>query len=343
LYRLTPYRTAIETELANLLISPSPLLGPLYGMMRYHLGWVDNTFRPAKQKTGKRLRPMMCLLVCETTSGQYETALPAAAAIEVLHNFSLIHDDIEDQDKERHNRPTVWAEWGIAQGINTGDAMFVLSHIALHTLLHSDVPPIHQTRKVIQRFDETTLALCQGQYLDISFETRKDVAVEDYLRMIRGKTAALLAYATESGACLGDASAKTIELYHQFGEAVGMAFQMIDDELGIWGNASVTGKPVGADLRQRKKSLPVVYALSSLTGPDSVALRRLYDAGETLSDNDILQMTALLERAGARDFIRNLASEWQERALLALDKAGPAGPSGDLLRDLTTMLLTRTY
>jgi len=334
---------AVETEMANLFVSPSPLFESLYGMMQYHLGRVDSRFQPAKQKTGKRLRPMMCLLVCETTSGQYETALPVAAAIEVLHNFSLIHDDIEDQDMERHNRPTVWAEWGIAQGINTGDAMFVLSHIALHTLLHSEAPPIYQTKKVIQRFDETALALCQGQYLDISFETRKDVAVEDYLRMIQGKTAALLAYAAESGARLGDASVKTIDSYRQFGEAVGMAFQMIDDELGIWGNASVTGKPVGADLRQRKKSLPVVYAMSSLTGSDAAELHRLYDAGETLSDSDVRRMTALLERAGARDFVRHLAGKWQERARLALDEAYPAGPSGDLLRNLTTALLTRTF
>ena len=312
-------------------------------MMQYHLGWVDSAFRPTKQKTGKRLRPVMCLLVCETTSGQYETALPAAVAIEVLHNFSLIHDDIEDQDTERHNRPTVWAEWGIAQGINTGDAMFVLAHSALHSLLHREAPPVPQTKKIIQRFDETTLALCQGQYLDISFEPRKDVAVEDYLQMIRGKTAALLAYATESGAILGGASDKTTEFYRQFGEAVGMAFQMIDDELGIWGNTSATGKPVGSDLRQRKKSLPVVYAMSSLTGPDSAELRRLYDADEPLSDSSVRRMTTLLERTGARDFVRSLAGEWEERALRALDEAGPTGPSGDLLRNLTTALLTRTF
>jgi len=340
---LAPYREAVETRMADLLSAPSSRLGPLYAMIHYHLGWVDQTLQPTRASSGKRIRPILCLLVCEATGTAYESALPVAVAIEVLHNFSLVHDDIEDQDTERHKRPTLWFLWGTAQGINTGDAMFALSRVALHALFDQDDVSPAQALACMRRFDETTLALCQGQYLDISFETQLDVDVESYLEMTRGKTAALLAYATESGARLGDVSAEVTEAYRQFGEALGMAFQMIDDQLGVWGNTKITGKPVGADVRRRKKSLPVVYAMSALSGSAREELLNFYTPGKPMSQQDVLRVTELLEQSGAYEFVRDLAGEWQDQAIAALERAHPTGPAADLLHDLTIALLRRRY
>lgn len=343
LQRLTPYREEVESAMMRLLEPPSPAFDALYGMMHYHLGWADRDLQPARLPSGKRLRPLFCLLVCETVSGQRGVALPAAVAVELVHNFSLIHDDIEDQDTERHHRPTLWSRWGIAHGINTGDAMFVLARNALRPLLDRGDVPAHQAATMTRRFDETTLALCQGQYLDITFETIQTVDVESYLRMIRGKTAALLAFATETGARLGGAPPDLLELYRRFGESLGMAFQMIDDELGVWGDSQLTGKPVGVDLRQRKKSLPVVHAMANLPRPELDKLQRLYASDEPLVDADVFRVTRLLEQSGAREFVRRLAGEAQEEALAALEKADPAGPAGRLLRDLTNALLDRSF
>ncbi len=329
--------------MVRLLEPPSPAFDALYGMMHYHLGWADRDLQPARLPSGKRLRPLFCLLVCEAISGQRIAALPAAVAIELAHNFSLVHDDIEDQDTERHHRPTVWSLWGIAHGINTGDAMFVLARNALRSLFERGDVPTHRAVTVTRRFDETTLALCQGQYLDITFETIQTVDVESYLQMIRGKTAALLAFATETGARLGGAPPDLVEGYRRFGESLGMAFQMIDDELGVWGDSQHTGKPVGVDLRRRKKSLPVIHALSSLPRPDLDELQRLCAADELLADADVFRVTRLLEQSGAREFVRRLAGEAQSEALAALEKAGPVGPAGRLLRDLTAALLDRSF
>jgi len=341
--RLAPYREAVDAEIVRLVTEPSRSVASLYGMMRYHLGWADRGLQPTEARAGKRLRPILCLLTCEATSGRYDRALPAASAVELLHNFSLIHDDIEDQDAERHGRSTVWSIWGVAQGINTGDAMFALARIALHALFTRPDVPGERAVTVLRRFDETTLALCQGQYLDLAFEAREDVDVDDYLEMIWGKTSALLAFATEAGAQLGGATDEQIALYRRFGESLGLAFQMIDDELGVWGDTRVTGKPVGADRFQRKKSLPVVHALCALSGSSADELRRLYGAEQPLSDEQVGRVIALLEESGAQEFVRRLADRAQAQAMQALVQAAPQGKAGQLLRELATALLGRQY
>jgi geranylgeranyl diphosphate synthase type I len=188
-------------------------------------------------------------------------ALPAAAAIELLHNFSLIHDDIEDGDETRRHRPTLWKVWGVPQAVNVGDGMFALAYAAMQRLTLRGAAA-ETTLKALGLFTQTCLALTEGQHLDMNFERRLDVSVDEYIRMIEGKTAALVGASVAIGALIGGASPEQITALQNFGQSIGLAFQIQDDILGIWGDPEVTGKAVGNDLQRRKQSLPILYALS---------------------------------------------------------------------------------
>ena len=171
-------------------------------MMHYHMGWADADLNAVVVKSGKRIRPLSCLISTEAAGGSWEQALPAAAAIELLHNFSLIHDDIEDASPTRRGRDTVWKIWGIEQAINSGDSMFALAHLSMNYLLDRDVDATTVVQ-ALRRFDETCLpSLTQGQHADMDFETRSEVSVDEYVKMITGKTAVLLALCTELGALI---------------------------------------------------------------------------------------------------------------------------------------------
>ncbi|MDP6416110.1 MAG: polyprenyl synthetase family protein, partial [Gammaproteobacteria bacterium] len=251
------YRTEIDAELRSLLAQHQ---SPLYDMMRYHLGWIDEKGHPQQGSTGKALRPTLCLLACEAAGGEYRHALPAAAAVELVHNYSLIHDDIQDDDRERRHRPTVWSIWGKPQAINAGTAMRLLSNMALFRLAKWRVSLEKRTR-VQYLLDESSLRLIEGQYLDISYESRFDISVSDYLKMIEGKTASLMSCSLEAGALLGSDDEHLVESLRNIGRCLGLAFQIQDDILGIWGNQEETGKPLGSDIRHRKKTFPIVHAL----------------------------------------------------------------------------------
>lgn len=182
---LSHYLPPIEAEMRRVLDLPGDHLTGHYGMLRYHMGWLDPQLQPAQVNSGKRVRPVLVLLACEAAGAPADQALPAAAAVELLHNFSLIHDDIEDDSPTRRHRPTVWALWGRPQAINAGDAMFTLARTAL-----ADLPArglsAGRTLEAFHVFDETCLRLTEGQYLDMSFENRMDVTVDEYLTMIVG-------------------------------------------------------------------------------------------------------------------------------------------------------------
>jgi len=206
---LSPYLDAVEHELETVLSIEKGAAAPLYHMMQYHMGWLDQSFQPTDAPRGKRLRPVLCLLACEATSGDWRPALPAAAAIELIHNFSLLHDDIEDGSETRRHRPTAWTLWGIPQAINTGDAMWAVSRLALHRLL--DLGHSAQTvLRVAQSLDKACLELCTGQYLDLHFEIVDVVSLSEYERMIAGKTAALLSASLATGAILGGADPTSV-------------------------------------------------------------------------------------------------------------------------------------
>ncbi|MGD8245740.1 MAG: polyprenyl synthetase family protein [Anaerolineae bacterium] len=325
---------AVEDELRAVLRVHGPTQAGLLGMVRYHLGWVDARLQPCDARSGKRLRPMLCLLACEGCGAAPKQALPAAAAIELLHNFTLIHDDIQDQDQSRRARPTVWAIWGEAQGINAGDTLFALAQLAMLRLGERDVSP-GTVVQAMRLFNETCVTLTGGQYLDIGFESRDDVAVEDCLAMIESKTAALVACSCEMGALVAGAPHSQRVHLRAFGRHLGLAFQMLDDVLGVWGDSSVTGKPVGADILRRKKTLPLLHGLEH-----SPELRATM-AQEVLSATDVRRATDLLDSVGSREYIEGLARAHHGQALAALELAGLRRAPSRALHELTQALLSR--
>jgi geranylgeranyl diphosphate synthase type I len=338
------YLPIIEEELRQALSIPDQRLGPFYGMMHYHLGWTDESFQATDSQTGgKRLRPLFCLLACQAVGGEPQQALPAAAAVELIHNFSLLHDDIEDNSPTRRHRTTVWKIWGEPQAINAGDGMFALAHLALQRLSEKGLPE-DRVLAAYRVFDQTCLALCEGQYLDMSFEDRLDVDVDRYLAMIRRKTAALLSCSTQLGALLGSGDAGLAARYACFGENLGMAFQIEDDILGIWGEEKVTGKPQAGDIRQRKKSLPIVYALQqeACLPASEQRVHKIYRR-EVIDEDAIKVVLDSLQTLGARQYAQQMALDYHDRALTELEAAGVENEGQDGLRDLATLLVNRKY
>jgi len=330
---LHPYLAAVEDELRCIVTSPSDSVAPFFDMMAYHLGWLDQSFRPAEAYRGKRLRPLLCLLSCKAAGGDWHAALPAAAALELVHNFSLIHDDIEDDSPTRRGRPTVWTLWGLPHGINVGDGMLMLARLAL-TRLDDSVMGHATILAAANLLDRTCLTLCQGQYLDMALEGRVDISEESYLEMIGAKTASLIAASTELGALVAGAADNT-ERYREFGWQLGLAFQMVDDILGIWGDPQSTGKPAASDIRSRKMTLPVIFALRT-----SEELASLYRQTR-LSDEQVAQAVNILEQAGAREYVRQLAAEYEARGQTALDASGAQGVAAQHLRKLAKSLTSR--
>jgi geranylgeranyl diphosphate synthase type I len=321
------YLPSIETEMRCVVQAPDDqVLATYYGMLHYHLGWVDKHFQPADFDAGKRVRPVLTLLCCEASGGEWQSALPAAAAVELLHNFSLVHDDIEDGDPVRRGRPTLWKLWGSAQAINAGDALYTFAHMALNGLSI----PAERVLATRQRFDRACLILTQGQHLDLGFETRSSVREAEYLRMIEGKTAALIETACGLGALISGSDCAP--RYEAFGRGLGLAFQIQDDVLGIWGDPETTGKPAGNDIRKRKKSLPVAYGLDR-----SEDLRRWYNQSEV----DVAAVIAELDRVGARAYTEQMAARHHQQALEALDATGERNEANDALRELADSLLDR--
>jgi geranylgeranyl diphosphate synthase type I len=338
------YLQAVENEMRQFLSAPDERLRPLYSMMAYHLGWVDAQAQPIQTDSGKRVRPLLCLLCCEAAGGDWRRALPAAASLELIHNFSLIHDDIEDNSPTRRGRPTVWALWGLPHGINVGDTMLMLARLALGRLSIRGVEP-GITLQAMDILDQTCLQLCQGQYLDIVGERHLDTSEEAYLEMIGGKTAALLAASAQIGALIGRSSPldgggaqDTLESYRQFGWHLGLAFQMVDDLLGIWGDPAVTGKSAADDLRNHKMTLPVIFGLRN--GRKGEELATIYGKA-VLGDKDLAQAVAILDEAGAQQYVQALATQLAASAMAALDASAPRSPAAAHLRDLTNSLTSR--
>jgi len=314
------YLPPLEQALHDALPMPGPELRPHYGMIHYHLGWVDETLAPVAGSAGKRLRPLLCLLVTEAAGGPMERAMPIAVALELLHNFSLVHDDIEDNSTTRRGRPSVWKVWGIPQATNVGDGLFALTHLALVGLADQGVPS-KRTLEAIRAFDAACVALTEGQFLDMSFEERADVTLDEYLHMIRSKTAALTRVASQLGALIAGAPPETVAHYARFGEDLGMAFQIQDDWLGVWGEEAVTGKPVGDDICERKKNYPVVYALQRLSTTGDPRLANLYQR-EQMDETTVQKILDILHEVGAETRTMEAAGAYHEQALAALAATG---------------------
>jgi geranylgeranyl diphosphate synthase type I len=308
-----------EAEILRLVQDRDPSTHGVYEMVRYHLA-LDGSGAPA----GKRMRPLLGLLAYASITGDHRAALPGAAAVELGHNFSLVHDDIEDGDEERRHRETVWRRWGVPQAINTGDTLFTLSRIALHRLTDLGFSDAKVLR-LMRLYDETCLRLCEGQYIDIwTSEHDETMSVELYFDMIGRKTAALISASIEAGALLATDDEAVIERYRRFGWALGIAFQLNDDLLGIWGEEQSTGKEP-SDLARHKKTLPVIYAFERAGSEDRARLDALYQH-DAPSPAEVSEAVAILERLGARDYTRDEARRYRDEALAHLDAAGVVQP-----------------
>ena len=295
----TSYRDTVRVELEKV-IDSYPLT--LCNILRYHMGWQDEHGHSCSRESGKFIRSTLCLLSCQAVGGDPSQIMPAAAAVELTHNFSLIHDDIEDASDERHHRPTVWKLWGQPQAINAGDAMFTLAYLALLKLKEQGIAD-EKIASSIEMLSLACLKLCEGQYLDIEYQNHLDTTVEDYLDMADKKTAALFAVSTSLGAYLGGADSKLVDFFHLFGKELGIAYQIYDDILGIWGTEESIGKSI-SDISQRKKSLPVVYGLQNSKGEAKKKLENLYSQ-KSIKGEDIPKVTKLLDHLGTRDYAEN--------------------------------------
>lgn len=335
---LETYRVALDAELRSTLDRGDL---PLYHMLRYHLGWVDRDGRPSAGSGGKALRPAIFFLACEAAGGDWRSCLPAAAALELVHGFSLIHDDIQDNDLERRHRPTVWAIWGKEQAINAGDAMHVVASQAILRMVDRGALPA----KVVAAADllhVACLRMIEGQFLDLEQEARLDTTPDEYFDIVAKKTGALLECSAHLGAFFGTDDPGAIERLCAFGRWIGRAFQIRDDVLGIWGSADVLGKSTESDIRRKKKSLPAIYGLSQSTGADGAEIRRIYALPE-LTDADVETVLGILDRVGAKDYADRLTAEAHERALAALDGLPMDPDIAGRLRELAEFLGGREY
>ena len=281
----------------------------LYKMVRYHMGLDRDAPR------GKRLRPLVGLLAYQSIAGDHVAALPGAAAVEMGHNFSLVHDDIEDNGSERRHRAALWTIAGVPQAINTGDALFTLSRMALYRLSDEGFDDARVLR-LMRLYDKTCLALCEGQFMDIwTSEHDEWMSVDYYFDMIGRKTASLIAGSAEAGAMLATEDEDVISTYRRFGWSLGIAFQLNDDLLGIWGDAATTGKEA-SDIATRKKTLPLIYGMEHARGIDAERVRSILAAAKAdVSPAEVQDVGAILERLGARDYTRDQAQRYRDEAL----------------------------
>ena len=327
-YRLSRYLAAIDEEIRSQLVADDPRLESFYEMMRYHLG-----LEGARRSGGKRLRPLVCLLLYEGLTGDFAPALPAAAALELLHNFTLIHDDIEDQDATRRHRPTVWARWGVAQAINAGDGMYALSRLAVRRLRERGIDD-GRTLAAVEVLDRACVLVCEGQHLDITFEGRTDVRRDDYLAMIARKTGALLRASAELPARLAGAAAEALAASRTFGEHFGVAFQAHDDLQGIWGATAETGKAEMNDIAKRKMTLPLVVAGERASPQQRADLAARYSGAAPLSGDDARAVRAILDALEARAEVKRLFAQQRAAALGALSQVTLREEPATLLRRL---------
>jgi len=287
-------------ERARLLVEPAiaaavdRLCVELRRPSRYHFGWTGADGSPSSAGAGKGLRPALAVLSAEAVGAPGETAVPGAVATELVHNFSLVHDDIIDGDTMRRHRSTVWSAFGVEDAIISGDA---LHNLAYQVLLDDPTP---ERVSATTRLVAATAAMIAGQAADMAFDDMTGIDLEACLAMEADKTGALLGYSASVGAVLAGAAENQVDALEAYGRELGLAFQAVDDVLGIWGDPAVTGKAAGNDLRERKKSMPVAIVLS---GHDEAAerLSAIYDLEGDLSDADVALATAVIEAAGGRD------------------------------------------
>jgi geranylgeranyl diphosphate synthase, type I len=300
----------------------------------YHFGWHDEAGRPVETYGGKAIRPALALLSAEVVGADARAAVPAAVAVELVHNFSLLHDDVMDEDRTRRCQPAAWAVFGVPTAILAGDALLTLAF----DVLAASKRPAAATRTLSSALNR----LVDGQIADMALEKRMVVGISECVEMAAGKTGALLGCACALGAAFGGGSSEQVECLGAFGEQLGLAFQHIDDLLGIWGDSAVTGKPVHSDLANRKKSLPVAAALVSSTAA-ARELADLYSIERPLADAELAHAAMLVEAAGGRRWSQSQAEEHLTAALHWLLAAGFEGRTTDEMLAVARLIIKRDH
>jgi geranylgeranyl diphosphate synthase type I len=317
------YQNRIDNALRAELVGLEPAI---YDIHRYYMGWQEIDGSDSNSMGGKRMRPTLAMLAADAVGGDLERATPIAVALEYVHNFSLIHDDLEDMDRVRHHRPTVWAVWGEPAAIVSGNAMLKIADAAAWKLREVGVEEdvALEAESVLTNH---YLKMMEGQYLDISFETEVSVSVDQYLDMIERKTGALIEASIYLGGLVAPRSgpdrAKATAL-KAIGYDLGRIFQIRDDVLGVWGGEE-TGKPVGADIKRKKKALPAVHALSTSTGATADRIQEIFRSEGDLDEEDVHVVLEVMDDLGTQDYCQTMAEQrWVEckRMIESLELSG---------------------
>ena len=283
---------------------------------------------------GKRVRPQLAMIASQLFGGKDEEVLPAALALEVFHNFTLLHDDVMDKADVRRGRPTVHVKWNENTAILSGDQMLIEAYKLLSGV------PADKLPKVLQLFNKMATEICEGQQYDVDFENQESVALDDYLKMIRLKTAVLLATALKMGSYIAGASTEQQEMLYEFGINIGLAFQIQDDILDVWGNPETFGKAVGGDISCNKKTFVALTAMQLADTDTRTALEQWF--AQTLTDNTekIAAVKALYEQVGTRTLCEETVEQYTAQALHLLDQL-PQNPATEQLRQLANKLNAR--
>ncbi len=313
----------IDQEIESLVVEVGGNAPLLDRMARYHLGLATASgdliaSEEQERLRGKRVRSLIAVLACQAAGGTLGDAAPLAASIELLHNFTLIHDDIQDRSRNRRHRPTVWKIWGDAQAINAGDALFAAAQIGI---LNSTAPHVTADHLLViaRAFNRMTIDIVRGQVLDLGFEGRNDVTPEDYLEMIQGKTSAIVQFAAWAGALLGGASVPHASTFADFGMALGLGFQIRDDALGVWGSSEETGKDTGDDIRRRKQSLPLLILRALADDRDRAELTRSF-GNDHIAEDDVQAILTMYARYHVADEIAMQVRRFHNDAEAALQR-----------------------
>jgi geranylgeranyl diphosphate synthase type I len=330
---LSRYRALIAEYMRGHSLPPAWLSGK---MVAYHMGWVDEAGRPQIVKTGKLVRPSLCLWACNACGDEPASALPLAAAIEWFHNFTLVHDDIQDGDRTRHGRETVWSLWGSSQGINAGDAMHAL---AFRSIAADRLKPDRALRAIAVLAD-AGLIVIEGQCLDLELEGDLETTLRGYLRMVAAKTGALLGASLEAGAVVGGADERVARLFRLAGRLLGTAFQIRDDFLGMYGDPAQTGKSSSGDANRFKMTYPVVASARIMSKLQRRRLREIFRARHT--EDPEPKLRGLLDEVAGAELTRTAGERYAAKALAVVERSGIAKDALDAFEEVAYYVATRS-
>ena len=309
----------------------------LYDMLRYCMGWSDAYGAPLETKKGKGIRPSLCLFTCDALGGDIEKALPAAVSLELIHNFSLIHDEIQDSDEIRHHRPTLWNVWGIPKALVAGNVMRVLADKSMSTMPSDHSKLLTVSSSIVS---EACLEMIEGQYMDISFEGGDGISVDQYMKMISHKTGALLRSSVHIGAVIGSRGGRVADIFREIGIKLGFMFQIRDDILGTWGETTSTGKPVGSDIRRKKNTLPIIHARE--TQPYQEEISELYSL-EFIEDHHVDRVLDILDATKAGHYCQRLVENYALEVSKDIQEIGFSKNSKEEFQALVSFLVDRSF